>query len=465
MANLDLGINSLLRGLEAQQAGMDVVSHNIANASTPGYSRQSVDLQASDPLTYATVVSAGAGQMGTGVTVAAIQRSHDDLIQQQMAYQNQSQAQQQMLSDTLGQVIQVYNEPTNQGFSNTLSAFFTAWQQLSGNPADGPTRAVVAERGTALADSFNTAAASLQTIQQNLDTHVRQYVSQINGITQRIAGLNQQITSVVASGQQANDLADQRDTLLNQLSQLADIQYTITPEGAANVALVGAGSLVQGNSSFNLATIPDATQPQFVNVVFDGQKAPLSLQGGQLGGALTARDVTMADQLSALNSLAKDVVDAVNHFQSTGYGSNGATGISFFTGSTAATMAVDPRISADLANIAASAAPNSPGDGSQALLIAQLQENPAPGSTLTLQAQYQDIIGQLGVDAQQAQSNVQTGELVLQNLSAQQSSVSSVSLNEEASNLMQYQRAYEAAAHAITIMNQTIGDMIQQLGG
>lgn len=466
------GITAALRGLQVQQEAMDVTSHNIANASTPGYSRQIADMQTTDPYAPPDMALLGAGQLGTGVQITSITRAHDDFVQQQIAYQNQQQSAQQSLSDNLSAISQVYNDPSNQGFSTLLSSYLTSWQQLANNPSDNPTRAAVIAQGQSLTAGFNTAANALIAMQQSQDTQVGQYVTQINTITGQIAGLNQQITAVVATGQQPNDLNDQRDTLLNQLSQIADINYVRTPNGSLNVALAGEGALVQGASSFQLATLPDqqasvhvAAQPGFNDVVFQGQTTPLQLSGGQLGGALTARDTTLKGQLSALNTLASNVMSAVNGYQTTGYDANGNLGQAFFTGTTAANMTVNPALQNNPALLAAAATPNNPGDGANALLMSQLQENPAPGQTGTLQAQYQSIISALGVQGQRAQTAVQTGALVLQNLNAQQSSVSGVSLNEEASNLIQFQNAYQAASRVISIMNQTISDMITQLGG
>lgn len=467
------GLNTGLRGLEAQQTAMDVTSHNIANASTPGYSRQYAELETTDPFYAPSLFPAGTGQIGTGVQVTTVGRAHDDFIQQQIVYQNQNQSQQQTLSDTLNGISQIYNEPSNQGFSNLLSSYFTSWQQLSNNPSDGPSRAVVAAQGAALAAGFNAAAQSLQTMQSDQNRQVGSLVQQVNTITGQVSALNQQITAVIAAGQQPNDLMDQRDTLLGQLSQIVNIQYNIADNGIANVSLVGGGSLVQGVSAFQLATAPDATNPQFSDVVFQGQTTPLALTGGQLGGALSARDVTIAGQLNSLNTLANNVMSAVNNLETTppAYDSYGNAGIPFFTGTSAATMQVNPAITADPGKIAAAASLDTstgkanPGDGTIAMAIGDLQNKPAAGQPATLQTQYQNIISQLGVATQQAQANVKTGALVLQNLNAQESSVSSVSLDEEATNLIQYQHAYQAAAHVISVFDQTIGDMIQQLGG
>lgn len=458
------GINTALRGLEAQQTGLNVTGHNIANASTQGYSRQEVDLQASDPI---DLPGNAAGQLGSGVDVADVKRAHDSFIQQQIIYQNGSQSSQQSLSDTLAQVSDVYNAPSAQGFGSLLSSYFTAWQGLANNPSDTPSRSVVIAQGTALATGFNAASSALTALQTNEDGKIAPLVTQVNTIAQSIATLNGQITAVSATGQSPNDLQDKRDALVNQLSQIVGIQYNETPQGAANISLRGGGSLVQGVTSFALSTAADASRPNVTDIL-DQNGRPVTVSDGQLGGAITARDKTIQGQLDSLNTLASNVMSAVNAFHIANYDANGKPGEVFFTGTSAASMSVNPDVAADPAKVAAAgSAPTgkpSPEDGSGALSIAQLQEKPATGQAATVQAQYAGTISALGVAAQQANVNADTGGLVLQHLQAQQSSVSGVSLNEEASNLLQYQQAYAASARVISMMDQTISDMIQQLG-
>lgn len=465
MVQIFTGINTALRGLEAEQEAMAVTSHNIANASTPGYSRQSAEMTTTDPISDPSLLPAGAGQMGTGVNVSSITRSYDSFIQQQVLYQNSVQTQQQAVSDTLDRVGQVFNEPTSQGFGSLLSNYFTAWQNLANNPTDSASRAVVAAHGSALSRGFNVASAALHQQQANQDGQIGQLVNQINSITGQIADLNVQITSVLAGGQKPNDLKDKRDDLLNSLSKLVQINTVEANNGAVSVSLTGAGALVQGASQFKLTTVPDPNNAGFTAVAFQGQPGTLTLTGGQLGAAFQNRDVTIGSRITALDTLANNVITAVNSLQTAGYGSNNATGITFFTGTDATSMAVDLRISGNPANIATAAGPNLPGDATIATQIAALQETPPTGSTSTLQDQYGQMISQLGVDSQQAQQSVTTGGLVLQQLNAHQSSVSGVSLDEEASNLIQYQSAYQAAARVISIMDQSISDMIQHLGG
>jgi flagellar hook-associated protein 1 len=460
------GINTVLRGIEAEQIAMNVTSQNTANASTPGYSRQLVDMQTTAPISDPALQAVGPGQMGTGVQVATITRAHDGFVQQQIIYQNGHQSQLQTQSDTLTNVSQLFNEPnTTTGFGSLLSNYFTAWQGLANNPTDSSAQTVVAQSGRNLANGFNTAAASLRTMQQQDDAQVGAFVNQINTLTTQIAGLNQQIAGVLAVGQQPNDLKDKQDALVNQLSQIVGIQASYQANGTVNVALSGSGTLVQGTNSYQLGTAPDAVQPQFAGLTLAGQSGQIAVTGGTLGGTIASRDQIIGGQLTTLNTLAANIASAVNGLQSTGYGSNGSTGINFFSGTTAASLAVDPQILADTGNIASSSVPNEPGDGSMATKISQLQETPATGQTTTVQAQYDTMITQLGITGQQTQTNLVTGGLVLQQLTNQQESVSSVSLNEEASNLLQFQDAYNAATKVLSTMAQTITDMINQLGG
>lgn len=452
-------INTALSGLEAQQLAMDVTGHNIANASTPGYSRQQAIMTTSTPVRMVD----SAGELGTGVTVGTITRAHDAFVAQQITYQNGQQSQQQAMSDALDQVSQVLNDPSSQGFSSLLSNFFTSWQQLANNPSDSASRQAVVSSGANLASGFNTITTRLQGMQQEQDRQVGGLVQQANTLINQIAAVNGQIIGVSAENQQPNDLQDTRDNLVNQLSQVLSISTVEASNGTVNISLQGGGSLVQGVSSFNLATTSDPNQPGFTAVTLAGQQTPVAINGGQLGGVLAVRDTVLGGQLSQMDTLAGAVISAVNGIQSSGYGSNGSTGNDFFTGSTAGTIAVNPLLQTDPSYVAASAVPNAPGDGSQAAAVAQLQETPPAGGTTTLQQQYNAMVVQLGANAQQAQANVQTSTMVLQQLNTQQASVSSVSLNEEAANLMQYQTAYDAAGRVISIINQSINDMISQM--
>ena len=460
MSETFLGITSALRGLEAQQSAMNTTSHNIANANTPGYSRQIATMSTTDPLLQVGV----AGELGTGVQIESISRAHDSFVQQQVVYQNGVNAQQQTQSDTLSQISQVFNDPSAQGFSTTLSNFLTSWQQLANNPSDQPTRAAVVSQGEALAGAFTGASSALQQMQKEQDSQVGTLVTQANTYITQIGNLNSQISAVTALNQNPNDLLDKRDALVGQLSTLLPITEVQQSNGTDSIALNGAGALVQGTATYTLGTTPDPANNGFTAVTFSGSTTPLTITGGQIGGAITARDSTIGSRITALNTLANSVSTAVNGFQTAGYGSNGLTGVPFFNGSSAATMSVNPLLQLDPSYVAASSAPNQPDNNSVALQISQLQDTPPPGGTVTLQAQYNTIISKLGVDGQQATNNAQTNTLVLQQLNAQQSSISGVSLNDEAANLIQYQSAYSAAARVISIMNQTISDMITQLG-
>ena len=463
MPGLSLGISSVMRAMQAEQVAIDVTGNNVANATTTGYSRQITEIVSTDPVSDPTLLPAGSGQLGTGATVGSITRAHDAFVEQQTVYQNSQQSQRQATNTTLTNVTQLFNEPTTEGFSSLLSGFFTSWQSLANDPTDSGAQSSVLAAGEQLATGFNSVASSLTSMQSDENTQVGSTVTQINGITSQIGTLNQQITEVQAIGQSPNDLEDTRDQLLSKLSNLVGVQYNVSASGAMNISLTGGGALVQGTSSFALATTPDATNPQFSDVTFAGSTDPVTISGGTLGGALVDRDSTIQSRLDDLNSLAANVASAVNTIHESGYGSNGATGLDFFTGTTAGSIAVNPTIVGDATNIAAAATANAPSDGSVALQIAQLAENVPANQTTTLDAQYNSVITQLGVDSQQMQSNVDTGTQVLQQLNDQQSSVSGVNTNEESSNLVTYQNAYTAAAKVISIMENCISDMISDM--
>jgi flagellar hook-associated protein 1 FlgK len=452
---LDLG----LRALQAQQMGLDVTGQNVANANTAGYSRQTVDLQTTEPYTMPGLNRAQiAGQVGTGVIVAGIDRARDVFADVQFRAETSVQSQAQAQSDALQQVQTVLNEPSSTGISSLLNNFFNAWQDVANNPSDPATRAPLIQQSAALASGFNRAVQQLGAIQQNLNDHVKLDVDQINNDTNQIAALNRQIVQVEVTGQHANDLRDRRDLLLDQLSQLAPVQSTENADGSVDVTL-GGHSLVQGQTVDALTTT--ATGPGGMwDVRFTSDNSVATINSGELRGLMDARDTSIPGYLNQLNSIAGNLITAVNNVHTTGYGLDGASGRPFFSGTDAASMAVDPTIAADPSTVAAADAPNQVGNNNVALSIAQLQHSMSP----TTGDSYNALIASLGVDAQAAQGTVDNQTALVQLLTQQRQTVSGVSLDEEATNMLRYQRAYQAAARLITANDQMLDTLINNTG-
>ena len=445
MLSTFFGLEIARRALAAQQAATDVTGHNIANADTPGYTRQRADLAASDPYTVPSLgTPVTAGQLGTGVTVQEVERVRDNFLDGQLRTEMSGLGRYQAQNDALSEVETIFNEPSDTGLNNMLNTFFNDWQELSKNAESIPIRTSLVQDAVTLTDQFNHLYTQLETVKGNLNDLQQIDVGDINSKAQQIADLNVQIQNLITAGEQPNDLLDRRDALLDDLSKLADLTVKDSGGGAIQVS-VGSTLLVDGTTA---NTISDVT----------------GINSGALKGISDA--LTMVSNYEAkLNSLAANIISSVNGAHQAGYDLNGNQGGDFFTGTGASDIAVNADIVSDVSKVAAAGAAGAPGDGTNAQKIADLQNATIDGlSQATFNSYYQSLISGLGVDAQQSQQMVTNQQALVDQLNNRKQSISGVSLDEETTNLMQYQHGYEAAARLVTVLDDMLDTLINRMG-
>jgi len=471
-------LNLANRALVAQQIGLDITGHNIANANTDGFTRQAAEMQASVPFTIVgTTRPQQPGQLGTGAEVVNVKRFRDGFTDLQFRQESQLLGQWTTARDAIAKVEQALNEPSTDGLSGALSRFWNSWSALANNPESQASRKALAESAQTVANQMNQLHRTLKSQQSDLDRDIALRVDDINNLTTRIARLNDQIIRIVGAGDQPNDLKDERDVLIDQLSKLVNMNYTEGTNGAVTINL-GGRTVVYNNQSFALrvdqrdkAGNPDPDG--FVNVFFadptDQSKAdptaPVSITSGQLAGDLQVRDVTLAGFLSDLQDIGAQLIDQVNNVHAQGFGLNDSTGLPFFQGTGADDIAVSSFITGDLDNIAAASSQLSPGDGSNALKIHDLQrELMMAGGSATIEEFYAGQVANLGIQSQQAQGMARNEELLSSHLAQTRQSIGGVSLDEETTNLMRYQHAYNAAARVVTTVDEMLDRVINNMG-
>jgi flagellar hook-associated protein 1 FlgK len=444
------GINtSLLIGmqaLDATQGALDATSNNIANANTAGYTREVAQFSENGETVADGSVSGG------GVTLEGLQSVRDELlnlqIQQQTSAQNSVDTQSSLL-----QQIQSYVSTDSGGDSATeLSSFSTSLSQLSADPTSTAAQQGVISAGQNLADAFNNTASGLAAAQSDADGQVTQTVAQINTLTSQIAQLNTQLTQQTAAGQNGGTVEDQRDELVQQLSALTGISVTQSNDG--ETITTGNGTpLVMGGGSFTLQTTTGSDGMQHV-LDSNGTDITSSISGGQLGGAIQVRDQTIPSFMTQLNTLATQLSSAFNSAQTQGYDSNGNTGANFFSVSSNPADAASSMVVAttDPSAIAISSDGSAGSNGNIANLSAALTNALPSGQTPA--ADYSSLVFQVGNSASNASAQSTAIGLNLQQLTDQQGSVSAVDTNEEATNLLRYQTAYEAAARIVSTVQQ-----------
>lgn len=223
--------NTSKSGLFAQQTALNVTSHNIANAGTDGYSRQRAQLVTTLPYTMPSIDNAAsAGQLGTGVTVDAINRIRDTFIDYQYRVQNSVNGECTAEQKYLSQVEGIINEPTDTGLSALLGKFFNSWQSLSSTTDNTNT---VAQEAYQLANELNSMDSQLTSVETNTETEIKNSVVNVNSLIEKISNLNKQIINIKESGNNPNDLMDSRDLLLDQLSD--ELGIDVTQEGYEGV--------------------------------------------------------------------------------------------------------------------------------------------------------------------------------------------------------------------------------------
>lgn len=477
MSSTFAGLNIGLSALVANQTAMDVSAQNTANANTDGYSRQQVEMVASTPYPVPAFNRSGqAGQMGTGVTVAAIQRVRDAFVDQQYRQENAVLGQWTTRQNELSQVETVFPEPGTSGIGTALSQFWASWQDLSASPTSTAAMATVVEQGQNLAAAINSAATQLSSAVSGIDYQVGQQVDQINTLATQIASLNQQIQAVTVSGQNANDLSDQRDLALDQLSAIVPIDVQPQQDGTVSVS-IGGGALVSGSVAQKVTTTTDANGHLDPTWASTGGQLSIGSDEGSLGALLSLRDTTLPAYQQQLDTLASGLAQAVNGaIPAPPTGTTAPSFTPFFTSSsgttapiTAATLAVNPALAQLVDNPQATSASGSPPPtavyGPIAGTIADLQQQQLfAGGTETATDFYANLVGQVGSDAQQASTMQGNQNLIVQHLTSQRESVSGVSLDEEATNMILFQRGYDAASRVITAMDQMLDQLINHTG-
>ena len=455
MGTLSGALSIALQALSANQGAVAVTTNNVANANTPGYTREVPVFQENPPL------NVGSLQFGNGVSLAQTQSIRDNILQIRIDQESQQSGQLGSFVGSMQQVQALFNEVSGVGLQTPMSNFFGAWQQLASDPTNLNYRQNVITSAQNLADAFHQISGSLTSQQTNLDLSVQQGVEQVNQLTTQIAQLNGQVGALSGAGENPSQMVDQRDQMIQQLSGLVDVSYVAGGNNTITLTTTSGAPLVVGNQSFALATGTDPTTG-LTHIFSQGNDITGSITSGQLAGELQVRDQQIPATLSSLDTLAAGIANAVNAQSLAGFDLNGNAGTNFFvpppvSGSGAA-MSLQVAIT-DPTLIAASST-GSPGSNGNADAIAALANQAIAGGQ-TPASYYSGMVFQIGNTVSNAQNEQSGNQLVLQQLQNQRGALSGVSLDQEAANLIQYQQAYDAMARVITIISDLTQSAVQ----
>ena len=438
------------QALLANQGALDVTSNHIANANTPGYSREQVVMSEATPTLQQNI------NYGDGVVLEQVQSIRDQVLELNIAKETQQQSSAQAQYNSLQQIQTLFSDPT-QGIGANFTAFFNSLSQLSTDPTSIPQRQAVLTSAQNLAGSFQQTEQSLDSIQSGLNQSVSDTVNQINSLTQQIAQLNGQVGQMEKLGQDPGVTLDQENQLIDQLSQLTDVSV-IQTEAGQTITTASGTALVVGNQSFALQVTPDSTG---MNQVYSqGQNITASFQGGQLAGDLQVRDQVIPNLLSQLDNLASQFSTSINSAQAAGFDLNGNAGQPLFSDTTGAGAAANLTVAITDPNLIAASSDGTQGSNGNIANLLAVQTQALPSGANPIDT-YSSLVSQTGNLTAQAQANVNASTSSLTQLQDQRGALSGVSIDEETTNLMNFQRSYEAAARVVSTVDQLTQAVLQ----
>ncbi len=452
--------------LRAFKMGITVAGYNVANAQTDGFSKRRISLLAMPS------VAVTHGQIGTGVDIASVTRDRDTFLDFSVRREYARTGSDTSRKEVLSALEPSLGDVQNPLLGGALSNLFDAFETLAVQPSDPAARANVVARAGSLASTFQNLDSQMDASQRSADQHVQDKVQRVNEILGQLKQMNVDVLSQEAGGAEASDLRDQRDTLVDELSQILAVRTVQQKNGQVNVFLESSGDPLLSSASVNpLQLTKDAGGFSRVGVNRAGQLVDISdaTRSGQLGGYLKARDTDIAGYRTQLNTLAANVITEMNAIHQAGYDLDGTQGVALFQpdppgANAAAAIHVNAVLVQDPRKLAAADAPNENSNNANVLRFIDLRtKNLAALGGLAIGDYASTLTGNVGRDVQASTTAAQAGQQLISSYESKRQSVSGVNLDEEASDIIKWQQAYQAAAQFLKTTNDLINTTLTAL--
>lgn len=461
-------LNMGSQSLQAHQLGIEVAGHNLANVNNPAYSRQRVALQTTTPQ------QTSVGQLGTGVQAIAIEQVRETIYDRQYELETSITSYLQSQQKSLGMLQSYLNERVDRqgattdssgalssgGIAAAMQSLFDSFSQLSLNPSSLSDRTVLLQNASMLANRFNQLSSDLDSLTSFLNDSISSDVNKANGLLQDIVDLNKEISQQeFGSDAKANDLRDLRQQKLEELAGIFKIDVSEEPDGGLNISING-NLIVSGSTlidSFETSTDANGN----VVVMLKNSANQVQSGGGSIQGAIDLRDQVIANVKTNINNLAAQLISEVNAIHSGGYNMNGTNGEDFFTGTDAATIKVNNALVQNPSLIQLNDSANSSNSNQVVNELAQLATKKIPGlNNSTFSEAYRQIVENVGSEANRVNQRLDDQNTVKNLILQKRNSVSGVSVDEEMTELMKYQRAFEASAKLISIVDDLLDSVL-----
>jgi flagellar hook-associated protein 1 FlgK len=455
-----MSLNSILSiarsALTTQQRALDVTGHNIANATTPGYTRQRLELVAATPFRTAQ------GTIGRGVADYGVFANRNSFLDATVRREEGNLGRANTLRDLLGEVESVFGEPSDSGLGATLDAFFSAFSDLANDPSSLAARSVVRQAGGSLIQQVGLVASRLDAVAADTTERTRQAVDQINSIATQIGELNRDIVVQGGPNRTAPDLEDRRGQLLDELATLIQVRVIERPDNTVGV-IAGDTLLVDGKFAQQLEVRTLVGGGIGVGAV--GSPRLIDPVGGALAGLTALGQQAIPSIRGELDRLVSGLVTEVNALHSAGFTTGGATGVNFFdpTGLTAGAFRLSTDVAASAANVVAGTTAAA-GDNRAALALAGLRTTAIGSLNSSTPGEFYNAlvttVGSLVADADREASVAGT---LLDSATSRRSSETGVSTDEELVQLIVQQQAYAAATRLVTVANSMMDDLLRMV--
>ncbi len=451
MPGISSGMEIAKRAMLAHQAALNVFGHNVANVNTPGYTRQRAIVATSYPLDVMP------GALGTGVDLIEIRRQRNQFADRQFRLENGLKGSLDARSSALAHLEGLFAEPSDGSVSVLIDRFFNAFSDLSNNPNDRGTKVAVQSAGRDLARGIQTLDRRLADYRTGLNDEINLNLAEANRLAQTIASLNGEIATRTNTGVNPNDLADRRDLLVDELSALVGATAIPQPDGSVSLR-IGGTAIVDGTHATGLQLAARGANDPVGAPVLYSNGSPALIESGTIGALVELRDTTTQTLRDQLDTLAAALITKVN-----GLHSQGTNGVDFFSGTGAKDIGLSTAVGTDAQAINASRSGNT-GDNDLALELAGLKDTATVSGTATLGSYFRGVVTGLGSAKKSAADGAAQQELAVQLVGSQRDQANGVNLDEEMTNMLQYQRAYEAAARVFSTMDSLLDTVLTQIG-
>lgn len=474
--------------LRTSKKSLATTSHNIANANTEGYSRQRIEAETNLP------IQSGKHVLGAGVNIKSIKRVHDTLVEKKLNHSISGHNFNEERTGQLSSIEELFNEINSDGMNKILNRFFNSFRELSNQPENEVVRTLVRDNADIVVNDFKRLSSEITSVKERIDQQLNAIVVDSNVLGSNISKLNKEITRLENMGGETGDLRDQRDRSVRQLSEYFAIKTYADENSQFVVNIVGAGSIVAGGvlNELRLGKIGGDSVGSYEDesrseIFFKagGSKTPISegIKSGKVGALTQTRNNELVSLRKKLDEMAHGLVHITNAIHRKGYvnkeiavDKNGniahdprngkITGINFFKeplklSQASQFMSLSDEVRDDLKNISTGLTPNSPGDNRVAIAISKVQYEKILGEgSKTFEESYLESVGKIGLATSKSKINSEQSSGILAQAKSIKERIAGVSIDEEATNMVKYQHAYEASAKMIRAADEMFDSVL-----